>query len=195
MLNIVGETYGSLVVRAELTRREYKNSRPHRMYLCACRCGTTDYKVSQANLRSLAITHCGCESSRHGGYGTRLYSIWRGMVQRCTVPSFSQYKNYGGRGIKLQIEWLDFPTFRAWALSSGYADDLTLERINNDDDYMPENCTWIPRAAQAKNRRTNVRILHDGVEYIAADLAKKLGVKYTTLIYRHKHGKQLEDFI
>lgn len=192
MLDIIGERYGNLIVTAELVKREYKNSRAHRMYLCACACGNTNYKVSQANLRSLAITHCGCESTRHGGYGTRLYSIWRGMVQRCTVPSFSQYRNYGGRGINLLADWMNFPTFRAWALEAGYDDGLTLERINNDGDYMPDNCTWIPHQQQAKNRRTNVRITYKGVAYIAADLAKELGIKYTTLLYRHRNNKPLE---
>lgn len=192
MLNIVGERYGNLLVTAELSKRAYKNSRPHRMYLCTCACGNTGYKVSQANLRSFAITHCGCESTRHGGYGTRLYSVWRGMVQRCTVPSFSQYMNYGGRGIRLWAEWLNFSAFRTWALASGYTDELTLERINNDGDYMPTNCAWIPKAQQAKNKRSNVRIQHNGVEYIATDLAKELGVKYTTLLYRHRNNKPLE---
>jgi hypothetical protein len=72
------------------------------------------------------------------------------MVQRCTVRSVSQYKNYGGRGIKLWIHWLDFPAFRAWAQTSGYADNLALARIDNDDDYMPENCTWLPKARNNK---------------------------------------------
>lgn len=187
MLNIIGECYGSLFVTAELARRDYKSGRSGRVYLCTCRCGNTGYKVSQSNLRSFAITHCGCESSRHGGYGTRLYSIWRGMVQRCTVPSFSQYKNYGGRGIRLWSAWLNFSTFREWAVSFGYTDTLTLERIDNDGDYMPDNCTWIPKEQQAKNRRTNTRILYGGREWIAADLARHLDIKYTTLLYRFKH--------
>lgn len=193
MLTIIGECYGSLVVQAELPRRKYKNSRPHRMYLCACKCGNTSYVVSQSNLRSLAITHCGCASARHGGYGTRLYSVWRGVVQRCTVPSFSQYKNYGGRGIKLCNAWLDFSIFRAWAESSGYLDSLTLERIDNDAGYTPENCMWILKAQQAKNRRSTVRVRHESVDYIASDLAKKLGVKYTTLLYRIRNNKPLEN--
>lgn len=190
MLDLIGEQYGSLLVQKELPKRTYANSRPHRMYECICACGNT-YAVSQPNLRSGAITHCGCASPRHGGYGTRLYSIWRGMVQRCMTKTFAQYKNYGGRGICLYSPWLDFKTFRDWAEANGYDDTLTLERVDNDGNYIPSNCTWIPKAAQAKNKRSNVRVTYNGVDYIAADLAVKLGVKYTTLLYRLKHNKPL----
>jgi len=192
MLDLLGAQYGSLRVLKELPKRVYPCGRSHRMYMCECVCGNT-YSISQANLRSGAITHCGCASPRHGGYGTRLYSVWRGMVQRCTVPGFSQYKNYGARGICLYSPWLDFKTFRAWAETNGYADSLTLERKDNDGNYTPSNCVWIPLAEQAKNRRTNVRVRHNGEYYIAADLAKKLTVKYTTLLYRLRNNKPLEQ--
>lgn len=192
MLDLIGEQYGSLTVVKELPRRVYPNSRSHRMYECRCECGSS-YTVSQSNIRSGAITHCGCASPRHGGYGTRLYSIWHGMVQRCMTKTFAQYKNYGGRGICLYSPWLDFKEFRAWAETNGYDDTLTLERKDNDGNYIPSNCTWIPKAAQAKNRRSNVRVQHNGVDYIATDLAKKLGVKYTTLLYRLRNNKPLEQ--
>lgn len=84
----------------------------------------------------------------------RLYKLWVSMVYRCTNPKSKDYKNYGGRGIVVCDAWKKFSNFASWALWVGYVDDLSIERIDNDSNYSPGNCTWIPSYKQAKNRRT-----------------------------------------
>jgi hypothetical protein len=85
------------------------------------------------------------------------------MKSRCFVESNSSFKNYGGRGIGVCDEWLDFETFRDWAMSSGYNDELTIERIDVNGDYEPVNCKWISKSEQSRNRRITRFIEIDGV--------------------------------
>lgn len=88
---------------------------------------------------------------RHGMAGERLYIAWQGMVRRCTAPSHKHYRRYGGRGIRVCDEWRDSVNFIEWARANGYEAHLTLDRIDNDGDYTPENCRWVPRFVQTRN--------------------------------------------
>ena len=89
----------------------------------------------------------------------RLRSVWGEMNQRCSNPNNKAYKYYGGKGIRICVIWRKYSAFKDWAMNNGYEEHLTIERINVDGDYCPENCTWIPRGDQNKNkrRRKNVR--------------------------------------
>ena len=96
----------------------------------------------------------GLANLQTGDSHTRLYNIWRGMKQRCYYPSHQSYKHYGGRGITVCDEWLSsFINFHTWALANGYADHLTLDRIDPDGNYCPSNCRWVTWEVQAQNKR------------------------------------------
>lgn len=89
--------------------------------------------------------------TKHGLPRDKLYAVWLAIKQRCTNPHSKDYPHYGGRGIKRCRAWDDFAAFRAWAFGSGYAPGLTIERVDVNGDYCPENCTWIPKAEQGRN--------------------------------------------
>lgn len=91
--------------------------------------------------------------TKHGEWGTRLYHTWGAMIQRCHNPKDSRYPNYGGRGIRVCQEWADYPVFAEWARANGYDDSLSIDRIDNDKGYSPENCQWIPFAENAGKSR------------------------------------------
>jgi hypothetical protein len=100
----------------------------------------------------------------HGGNGTRLYKIWDNMIGRCERQSARNYRRYGGRGISVCSEWRSsFASFQAWSLSSGYSDDLTIDRIDNDGNYNPSNCRWLTKhdnsSRAAKAQQAKVRNL------------------------------------
>lgn len=189
--DLIGMRQGKLVVTEELPREEWPNGRTKRSFLCQCDCGVVGYFISAGNLRSGAIQHCGCDSPRHGGHGTKLYGVWRGMMQRCYDTNYQAFHNYGARGIEVCAEWHEFAPFRRWAMESGYGEGLSIERENNDGPYAPDNCVWIPLAKQAANRRTTVWVEHDGERMTASEFARRSGIGVTSVLYRARNGLPL----
>lgn len=159
----VGELYGRLKVLREVERRKGL-----RYYLCRCECGK-EIIVLGSNLIRGGTKSCGCLrhdtkpglthglSKTDGGGKTRLFRIWTGINTRCFNNRVREYPRYGGRGITICAEWREFTVFHQWATDHGYRNDLTIERKDNDGNYCPENCTWIPLGLQAKNRSTTRR--------------------------------------
>ena len=175
-IDITGKKYNMLTV---VKRIENAGGMPR--WLCKCDCGNFT-KVRGSNLKSGVVKSCGCLLHRpthtHNMSHTPLYRVWNGMKQRCNNPNTPSYKNYGGRGITVCDEWNNsFDAFYEWA-SKGYAENLTLERIDNEIGYCPENCRWIPKSEQAKNRRSVLKLQHNGETHSLAEWSKLLNVDY-----------------
>lgn len=126
---------------------------------------------------------------KHGMVYTRLYRIWDDIRGRTMRTNNTYYNNYGGRGITLYDPWKNFIPFMEWALANGYRDDLYIDRVDNDGPYSPENCRWTTRFVQDRNKRSNVWIDFHGERVCQSDLAKRLGVHYSTIYHRIKTGK------
>lgn len=160
--DLTGQRFGRLTVITEVIQGRDRRRR----WLCFCDCGGA-ITTSASKLRSGNTQSCGClrrETARaehllHGGKGTRLYNIWKNARQRCRNPKATDFKLYGGRGITFCTEWDDFANFKEWALRNGYTDELTLDRIDPDGDYCPENCRWATWKEQRHNQRRSKGVM------------------------------------
>lgn len=158
-LDLTGQTFGRLTVL-----REAKKKGEHRYWVCRCSCNTIK-EIGQSNLRAGKSTSCGCYATElagktykdkfvtHGDHGARLYRIHRGMLNRCNHSWDTNYSRYGAVGVKVSPLWQDYIAFKLWALSAGYTELLTLDRIDSSGDYTPENCRWVTYEIQTRNRR------------------------------------------
>lgn len=195
-LDLVGERFGRWYVLGF----DHADARGRQYWLCKCDCGA-EKVVSGSSLRSGHSTSCGClkgELSRervtkHGMRYDRLYHIWSHMKQRCVNENNPHYSLYGGRGIFICDEWLKFENFRDWALDNGYSPDLTIDRIDNDDSYYPENCRWTDRLTQANNNRQCHYVTYSGITHTVSEWARLLNVNYRTLLTRINRN-DMQDF-
>jgi len=125
---------------------------------------------------------------QHGQCETKFYKVWSSMKSRCSNPTDKAYCNYGGRGISVCEEWQTFEPFREWAMANGYREGLTIERINNDGNYEPGNCKWIPKGLQSDNTRRCVFITLNGQTLNMKQWAKELGIPYSVIQHRIYRG-------
>lgn len=130
---------------------------------------------------------------KHGGYKTRLYRIWCLMKSRCFNEHYDRYKDYGGRGISIDPRWLNFENFQTWAYFNGYSDGRTLDRIDNNGNYCPENCRWATPKEQSNNRRSNRIIKYNNETHTAEEWSSITGLRANTIITRLNRGWSVKD--
>ena len=192
--DLVGNKYGHLLVLKSLGN----NGSGHYMSLVRCDCGK-EYIVPDTELiygRRLGCHKCSASNKIHGQTNTKLFNIWQSMKQRCNDKNCKTYKDYGGRGIKVCGEWENkFMNFYNWANANGYNEGLTIDRINNNGNYEPNNCQWVDIIQQANNKRNNVRVIYQNKEYTIAELSRKTNVDYELLRRRIKNGWNIENAI
>jgi hypothetical protein len=197
--NLLGCHFGRLTVIGYAG----KDKENHSKWLCRCECGNSTAATGY-NLEAGKILSCGCLRREQAGRlnykdgrsNTRLYSIYRNMLLRTENPKVDCFKFYGGRGIKICSEWRhDFQAFRAWSLSHGYQENLSIDRIDNDKGYSPENCRWVTDNAQFNNRRSNCAITFRGETKTKAEWARAIGIDYHTLCTRLNDGWSFERAI
>jgi hypothetical protein len=130
---------------------------------------------------------------KHGFVGTRLYHTWANMKRRCLKKGSENYDNYGGRGISICKEWLDFIPFQKWAITHGYQNNLTIDRIDNNAGYCPSNCCWVPHAIQNRNTGRNHYLTYEEETLTIMDWSIKTGISYGGLLKRLHLGWSVED--
>jgi len=185
--DLVGKRFGRLTVVSLTDGRRHRE----RHWMCVCDCGN-GYIVSSNGLKSGHATQCYSCAKKQAGvkkrtdsyYYPALRKRYSNMKTRCYDQSYPEFHLYGGRGIKICDEWLySFHSFVRWALDSGYDPSLTIDRIDTNGDYCPENCRWVGAKEQANNRRTNRFLTFNGISDTVANWSEKTGIPYKT-IYR-----------
>lgn len=188
--DLTGQRFGKLVVI------ERSGTKGHNtMWLCRCDCGNTSI-VSRGNLLNGQTKSCGCNKHKpavnktHGQSKTRLYFVWRNMLNRCYNANVPDFPNYGGRGISVCTEWQkDFQAFQQWAMDNGYdgsakRGEFTIERIDPNGNYEPSNCKWANEIQQANNKRSNHYIEYLGNTITLKQASETSGIPYKTLFKR-----------
>ena len=159
-LHLEGERYGKLVVMEEAEPIYSKTGKMIRRWKCKCDCGNITI-VRHGDLRNGSTVSCGCYNyekesvlKTHGYSRTKLGRVFDGMKQRCNNPNNKNYEKYGGRGIRICTEWLnDTKKFFDWAIRNGYKEGLSIDRINVNGNYEPDNCRWADSETQCLNQR------------------------------------------
>lgn len=195
--NLAGQTFGRLTAIGLSGERSTNGCLK---WDCECSCGKVVAVIAYL-LTSGSTKSCGCLSrdasilrfTRHGlagggGRKVKLYGVWNDMRGRCNNPSHHAFRYYGGRGITICKEWMEFKPFYDWAMANGYKHGLTLDRTNNERGYMPQNCRWVTHRQQCRNRSSNIRLTYKDKTRTLVEWGDILGINYGTLrsrLYRN----------
>lgn len=191
--DLSGQKFGRLTALYKLHNYHKKGT----YWLCICECGNFA-EVFASHLTSLHTKSCGClHGEKHGDSHTRLHNTWEHMRGRCYNPNNPKYKNYGGRGIKICDEWYNsYLAFKDWAINNGYDDTLTIDRINNDGNYEPNNCRWATIKQQNNNQRKNLSFTINNVTKTLAQWCETYNISYHKAYQRiFKLGYNIEKAI
>lgn len=202
--SLTSKKFGRLTVIKDSGQRAGNGSI---LWECDCSCGKKGNLVRGTDLLNGTIKSCGCYSTdklrevatTHGlskvnGKKTKLFMAWDSMRQRCYNKNHASYKDYGGRGIDICPEWYgDFKVFHEWAVNNGFSEELSIDRIDNDKGYSPDNCRWVDAKTQIRNRRNTVTYEWQGEEYTLAELGELSGVNKMTIKSRLNSGATLKE--
>lgn len=197
--DLTGNTYGDVTVIGVVSTSG--GAGQHKKWICRCNICNRTFTAESGHLKKFETTKCrSCSnkasSIKHGCCYDRLYGIWRGMIRRCYNDSDKSFPYYGGRGIKVCDEWggNDYKdiggyfVFKEWSINHGYSDDLSIDRIDNNNGYYPENCRWVSKLEQNNNTRQNVMININGEIHSAAEWSRISGIKASTIRKRWHNG-------
>ena len=198
-LNLTGQRFGKLTVLTFKGRYNHQT-----WWHCKCDCGK-DVVTSTNRLKNGQTKSCGCynremtklKNTKHGSSNSPLYKVWRGMINRCKYPGTKNYDRYGGRGIRVWEEWENsFDLFSKWAIQNGYSEKLTIDRIDNDGNYTPQNCRWVSWKVQARNRSNNHLLELNGVNKPLTEWAEQYNIDYAIVRERINNlGWNVEEAI
>lgn len=184
-IKLEGQTFNYLFV---------KNNLGYGKYLCVCTACGTETEATSTQLKNRLKKSCGClhrklisdAKTKHGKSHTKLYRLYKGIIERCYRPTDENKKrNYYDKNIRMCDEWKNnYLSFEEWALSNGYRENLTIDRINNNKGYSPDNCRWITREQQASNRRTNRMITIGNETHTMSDWCNINNVSYNAACKR-----------
>lgn len=202
IIDLTGKQFGNLtVLRRVGSTPKTKAGYVTTTWLCKCALCGGEVVMTKNSITDRINQNCGCVKIRksklkHGMSKTPLYQCWQSMKDRCLNPNDAEYKNYGGRGIKVCDEWLGYygsRNFFDWALANGYKEGLTIDRIDVNGNYEPGNCRWVTKQAQAHNRTDTIWVELDGERMSLAQACAKTGVNYFTAHNRYKSGKTVSE--
>lgn len=194
-----GQIFERVTILDGLAEYDGKNTK----VLCRCECGS-NVKVRLDSLVHGLTKSCGClrrelalelvrSGTQHGKSRSRLYTTWANMISRCSNKSHANYTRYGGRGISVCEEWSEFIAFADWAVASGYQDALTIDRVNADGNYCPENCRWITQSENSKSTAKKIKRNDGKVFNNIHDMAAFYGIEKHAAYYRIQRNKPLAD--
>lgn len=197
--DITGNRYGYLVALECVG----SNNRKEKLWRCLCDCGNETI-VPSYRLRHGGVRSCGCHQrdcnyrSKKAKNNQRLYRVYRNMRRRCEYKKDPNYPNYGGRGIKVCQEWNKFDHFCDWALENGYDSAAeygvcTIDRIDTNKDYSPDNCRFVNLVVQANNRRTNHVVAINGQKKTLTQIEREHGLYHGAMNTEMKKGKSPEE--
>lgn len=206
--NRVGKRYGRLVVVSRAEDMVLSSGRKITMWNCICDCGNT-CSIATTSLGSGLTKSCGCINTekrksrdtkrrKYPDYDTRkrsLYKRWVNIRKRCYSKSNHNYPNYGGRGIKMCDTWRnDYLSFEKWSLEHGFEKSLTIDRIDVNGDYCPENCRWVGNHTQQRNKRNNRLITYKNETHTLSEWSDITGIDRSTISSRiDKFNWSIED--
>lgn len=201
LIDHTGQKFGRLTV---IKRNEESTiNGKHATWLCICECGKECHPRG-ADLRRGKQVSCGClknekasaRSWKHGMSHSKLNSVWKSMKQRCGNPNNKDYPGWGEKGITVCHEWAnDFKCFYDWSIKSGYSDGSSIDRIDNEKGYSPENCRWATQTEQANNRSDNRTFLYKGKMSTLSELARMSSNKYSTIQTRINLGWSVQSAV